>query len=1124
MKRVFYWKSRFSLAMIWLVGVFLVVSCNQNSRESLDGEAKVFTLMNPESTGIIFSNDIEETHEQNVILYQDFYSGGGVGIGDINNDGLPDVLLTGNMVQYKLFLNKGNMKFEDITERAGLIAKGPGWYTGIAMADVNSDGYLDLYISKSGMLEPDDRRNLLYINNGDLTFTEKGKAYGLDHPGYAVNATFFDYDKDGDLDMYLVNQGPEKFSKGMPEELRKEVHPYCGDKLFENMEGHYEDVTEKAGIWSSIIGFGHGVSVGDINQDGWEDIFVSNDFFEYDYLYFNNGDKTFRETTKKSMRHISNFSMGNDMADYNNDGWLDIVVTDMVAEDNRRLKANMGGMNPSKFWNSVRMGLHYQYMFNMLHLNNGNETFSEIGQMAGIPNTDWTWGPVFADFDNDGFKDLFIANGMRKDIRNTDWGKHYKQMLKLTYGKNIFSPEEWDYLLESMPVEKINNYMYKNKGDLTFTKVMDSWGLGQPSFSNGSAYGDLDNDGDLDLVVNNIDENAFVYENNMDKNEGGNYLRISFEGPDKNLLGLGTKVWVYCGDSMQFHQLYLTHGYRSSSEPVLHFGLGKRRKADKVLVTWLDGKSSVLENVEANQELVLKYSDAGEHVPYRVDDTEHYFVDATDEIHLKYKHIENEFNDYFREVLLPHKMSTLGPNVAVGDVNGDGLQDFYVGGSYRLPGSLFLQNGAGTFRSVQKDLWLAERGYEDMGVTLFDADGDGDLDLYVVSGGNEVRTGDPRLQDRLYRNDGKGVFTKDEDALPDITASGSKAVPYDFDGDGDLDLFVGGRQDPGRYPQPADSYLLRNDGRRFMDITDDTAPELRNLGMVTSAIWIDYDTDGDADLILAGEWMPITVFNFNDGKFKKVGGPKGLEHSTGWWYSLAKGDFDGDGDEDIIAGNLGLNYKYHASVDEPFEVYSYDFDENGKLDIVLGYFNDGTLYPLRGRSCSSQQIPQIGEKFPTYNEFAIAPLQEVYGEDKLSKALNYKAQTFASGYIENLGDGTFRMEAFENMAQVAPVFGIVVRDVNRDGNPDVITAGNLYNAEIETIRADAGIGNYLQGDGGGHFKAVPFIESGLYADGDVKDIQIIEDKLGIMLLVARNNDKMKMIRILDKPEGAIAKK
>ena len=1115
MKQEFLSKSIFYSGMVWLILVFLIVSCQELKVQDWTIGSKLFTLKDPKSTGIKFRNDIEETHEMNVIMYQDFYSGGGVGIGDINNDGLPDVLLTGNMVQFRLYLNMGNMKFEDITEKAGLIAQGPGWYTGIAMADVNNDGYMDLYISKSGMHEPDDRRNLLYINNGDLTFTEKAKAYGLDHPGYAVNVTFFDYDKDEDLDMYLVNQGPEKFSNGLPEDMRREVHQYCGDKLFENKGGQFEDVTEKAGIWSSVIGFGHGVSAGDINQDGWEDIFVSNDFFEYDYLYYNNGDGTFRETTKKSMKHISNFSMGNDMADYNNDGWLDIVVTDMVAEDNRRLKANMGGMNPSKFWNSVRMGLHYQYMFNVLHLNNGNETFSEVGQMAGIPNTDWTWGPVFADFDNDGYKDLFIANGMRKDIRNTDWGKNYKQMLKLTYGKNVFKSEEWDYLLESLPVEKIKNYMYKNNGDLTFTKVMDEWGLGQPSFSNGCAYGDLDNDGDLDLIVNNIDDYAFVYENNLDKKENGNYLRISFEGPEQNLLGLGTKVWIYHGDSMQFQQLYLTHGYRSSMEPVLHFGLGNTSKVDKIIITWLDGKSTVLENLEANQELVFKYAQAGDPMPFEVDNSERYFVDATNEVQLDYRHSENEFNDFFREVLLPHKMSTLGPNVAVADVNGDSLEDFYIGGSYRMPGSLYLQNTDGTFHSIEEELWLEERGYEDMGVTFFDADGDGDVDLYVVSGGNEVKNGDQRLQDRLYLNDGLGHFSKDENALPDMTMSGSKVVPCDYDKDGDLDLFVGGRQNPGMYPQPADSYLLRNDGGKFTDVTDTMAPEFRKLGMVTSAIWIDYDMDEDMDLIVAGEWMPLTVFNLSEGKFTKTGDENGLKYSNGWWFSLAKGDFDGDGDEDIIAGNLGLNYKYHASKDEPFEVYSYDFDGNDKLDIVLGYFNEGILFPLRGRSCSSQQIPGISEKFPTYDEFAIAPLTEVYGEETLGQALNYKVQTFASSYIENLGDGTFRITPFENLAQIAPVSGIIVRDVNRDGHLDVITGGNMYNAEIETIRADAGTGTYLRGDGKGHFKAVPFIKSGLYADGDVKDIQIIENKLGTMILVARNNDKMKVIRIVE---------
>jgi hypothetical protein len=1096
--------------------IAIVIMACINSCDMLRlGDDKLFKLLNPSSTGIYFNNLLEETYDNNIITYQDFYSGGGVSIGDINNDGLSDIFFTGNMVPAKLFLNLGEMKFKDITESAGLADMGKGWYTGTTMVDINNDTFLDIYVCRSGMFAPDDRENLLFVNNGDSTFSEQGKLYGINHPGYAVNATFFDYDNDLDLDMFLVNQGPEKFATEDLDRLRVASHPYCGDKLYENIGGKFIDVTDEAGIISSIIGFGHGVSIGDINKDGFEDIFVSNDFFEHDYLYLNNGDKSFREVIKSATKHISYYSMGNDMADYNNDGWLDIMVLDMVAEDNKRLKENLGGMTKNTFRHRVEMGFHHQYMFNVMHLNNGNGTYSEIGMLAGISTTDWSWGPLFADFDNDGLKDLFVANGIRKDIRNRDWGELYWGYARLGGGKNIFTDSEWEHLLTSMPSWKVNNYMYRNNGDLTYSKVIKEWGMEHPSFSNGAAYGDLDNDGDLDLVVNNIDEEAFVYENRRERDEKYNFLRIKFKGPDNNPFGLGTQVYIYNNGRFQYQQLYLTRGYRSSVEPFLHFGLNENNQVDSMHVIWPDKRVTKNYNIKSNQLLVLDHSNSGEPENVFRNNYLHYFKDVTQELGLEHKHLENEFDDFMREALIPHKLSNLGPDVTVGDVNGDKKDDFFIGGAFRHAGHLYLQTEQGSFVNSTNGCWIEDRNYEDIGVQFFDSDSDGDLDLYVVSGGNEFKPGLNLLQDRLYINDGTGSFTRDESALPEMLSSGSVVIPNDIDGDGDADLFVGGRTVPGQYPLPADSYVLENKDGKFMDITESIAPELRALGLVTDAHWMDYDNDKDMDLIIAGEWMPITIFQKTNGVFTKVENiNNGLEYSSGWWWSIESFDFDRDGDEDLIAGNLGKNFKYKASQNESFEIYSYDFDDNGTFDIVLGYYNEGVLYPVKGKNYSAMQIPDIKVQIPTYNEFAVSTLEDVYGKDKLQKALNYKAHTFESCYIENLGNGTFRILPFENNAQVSNQNAIIIKDVDLDGHEDLIMAGNFYSVEVEAIRNDAGIGNWLKGDGTGNFISLTSFESGLYIDGDVKDMELIRVKDREMILVSKNSDYIQFVELV----------
>jgi hypothetical protein len=1100
---------RISTSMMMILVLLATISCQPLTGTKKD---RLFTLLKPSRTGIRFNNALTETHEMNVIIYQDFYSGGGVAIGDVNNDGLPDVFLTGNMVPAKLFLNLGDLKFRDVTIEAGLSDMGLGWYTGTTMVDINHDGFLDIYIGKSGLEEAEDRQNLLFINQGNGTFSERARDYGLDHAGYAVNATFFDYDRDGDLDMYLVNQGPEKYEGGNAEYLRNEVHVFAGDKLFENIGDKFIDVTTQAGIYSSIIGFAHGVAAGDINDDGWEDLFVSNDFFEHDYIYINNGDKTFREVTKEATKHISYFSMGNDMADFNNDGLLDIMVLDMVAEDNQRLKENLGGMKEHRFQVALRLGYHYQYMFNMLHLNNGNETFSEIGQLAGISTTDWSWAPLFADFDNDGWKDLYISNGIRKDIRNIDWGDLYREVRKMAGNNFEFEPSQWDLLLSSMPSKKVPNYMFRNQGDLTFSKVTSDWGMNIPSFSNGVAFGDLDNDGDLDLVVNNIDDNVFVFENHADRRVDHHYLRILLAGSDQNVLALGSKVRIYYGDRFQYQQHYLTRGYRSSMEPVMHFGLGKDTLVNRIEVTWPNGKTSILRNVRADQEISMDIRNAdNKPFPHQKKDPP-YFYDITRNTGINFKHTENEIDDYYREPLLPYRLSTLGPALATGDVNGDGLDDFYIGGAFRYPGALYLQNQDGTFQSSEDELWQEERLYEDIGAVFFDVDQDGDLDLYLVSGGNEYKEGTEGLQDRLYVNDGQGKFRKDPEALPIMLTSGSRAVSADFDLDGDLDLFVGGRMVPGEYPRPADSYLLENRNGKFKNVTEEKAPDLKRLGMVTDAVWMDFDLDQDPDLVIAGEWMPITLFRNDQGEFVKLDNQdNGLGLSSGWWFSLACRDFDSDGDPDLVAGNLGLNYKYKASTKEPFEVYYFDYDQNNRNEIVLAYHQNGRQYPVVDRVDLVSAIPALVEKFPKNDPFSIASLSEIFGDSALDHALHYQAFTFASSYIENLGNGKFRMIPFENLAQISNQNAILIGDVDQDGNLDLVMAGNLYGTEVETTRNDAGIGNFLKGDGEGHFRVVPFQESGLYADGDIKNMGWLKTRSGKIILCAKNSDEIQLI-------------
>jgi len=1074
--------------------------------------SELFTLLDNKDTRIDFINQLKDDHRVNVFDYVNVYNGGGVAIGDINNDGLQDIYFTANMVSNRLYLNKGNMKFEDITERANVSGEN-GWSTGVTMIDINNDGYIDIYVCRAfNDEEPELRENLLYINNGDMTFTERAQEYGINDGNHSTQALFLDYDLDGYMDLFVGNHPREYITRNDKiARFKKRQNPPLdmSDRLFRNNgNGSFQDVTTESGILNH--GFTLGIGSSDINNDGWPDIYVAVDHAEPDYYYVNNKDGTFSNRVDGAMKHISNFGMGLDIADINNDALLDIVELDMMAKDNFRQKTQMSGMAPERFWLLVAAGYHYQYMRNTLQLNNGNGSFSEIGQLSGISNTDWSWAALLADFDNDGNKDLYVCNGHRKDFRDNDYSK---KLAALTSASSTADSRtnllKASYeISKEMPETPLSNYLFKNNGNLTFSDISEHAGVTKPSYSYGAAYGDLDNDGDLDLVVSNLDSESFVYRNNAKSINHYNNLRIKLIGDGRNTQGIGSKLTIKYGDELQFQELALTRGFQSSVEDYIHFGLKDHSVIDELKIEWPDGRTQVISNVPTNQILAVYQKNAlllneGTAIP------ETLFADVTSSTKVEFAHKEQAYDDYALEVLLPHRMSQFGPKLTVGDVDGDGKEDFFIGGAAGQSGALYIQTESNSFRLSNNQPWAKELEQEDIGTTLFDADGDGDQDLYIVSGSNEFQIASNLYEDRLYINNGNGNFSRAKDALPKMLESGGCVVPGDYDNDGDLDLFVGGRQIPGKYPFPAKSYLLRNDNGRFYDVTSSVAPGLVNIGMVTSAIWTNVDDDHLLDLIVVGEWMPISVFKNNGNNLELISGPNDLGNTNGWWNKIVAGDFDNDGDDDYILGNLGVNYKYKATLEEPFHIYTHDFDSSGSLDIVLGYFNEGVCYPLRGRQCSSQQIPSITKKFGTYKEFASADIRGVYG-DALDSALHYEAKIFSSIYLRNDGNGDLTMIKLPIEAQFSTIRGIIPHDLDKDGNLDLLIAGNFYVSEVETGRADASIGLYLKGDGSGEFQPLSVTQSGFNAHLDVRDIALI-NKFGTpMILIANNNDSMQI--------------
>jgi len=1098
-----------------LLGLIVCLACN-NDNEQLKNEETTkkivpqFSLLPVAYHGIDFENKLPENRLMNILAYQYYYNGGGVSIGDINNDSLPDIFLTANYMPNRLFLNQGNLKFKDITETAGVRrATASSWCTGTSMIDINADGFLDIYVCRSGNLQPQNRTNLLYLNMGDNTFIESAAVYGLDDTGFSIQAAFIDYDKDGDLDMYLANHGMNYYGRDASRS-KQSTNYDMEDRFYRNDNGYFSDVTAEVGIYQRNYGYGLGVAVGDVNDDGWDDVYVSNDFYEHDYLYINTGKGGFEESIKSRTDHISFFGMGTDIADFNNDGMLDIAVVDMAAQDHERRLTNLEGISYEKHLEFVDKGFFHQYMFNSLQLNRGDGNFSNVQFLANVGSTDWSWAPLFADYDNDGFKDLLITNGLRKDVLNLDYINSVSTRFNKPVGE--LNDEQFQELMTAMPSEKQQNYMFRNQGDLTFKNVARDWGLLHTSFSNGAAYADLDNDGDLDLVINNIDEQLFIYRNNGEKIDNQNYLKVKLQGSKKNPLGLGAKVTITANGSKQYQQMYLTRGYQSSVEPLLHFGLGQIPEVERIQVIWPDGKVSVRNNLPANKKIIIDYSNAKEENTQNIKN-QLLFTDITRKAGLNIRHKENNFNDFKYQMLLPHKMSHEGPAVAVADVNGDNLDDVFIGGAAGYSGKLYLQSSNGSFRPGNSP-WAVDRDSEDVGAAFFDANNDGHQDLYVVSGGYEFTANNPALKDRLYLNNGKGLFRKASDALPDIFISGSCVVPADFDKDGDLDLFVGGRQVPDQYPLPATSKILRNEGGKFEDVTAELAPQLQELGMVTAAAWADIDGDDMEDLIIVGEWMPITIYKNSQNRFVQISTGASLQKTNGWYYSLKVVDVDKDGDKDLIAGNLGLNHRYQASQESPFEVYAADFDNNGDLDPVLAYHYDNRLFPFEGRNKLFNQMTMIKRKFTDYQSFAEATMQQIFGLSALDSAYNLKAYDFASKIFFNDGKGKFTdVKELPNLAQASPINSIIYKDLDQDGIEDILVAGNLYQTEHQIPRIDAGKGVFLKGKGN-NFEAIPNHEIGLMIGGAVKSIRLVKlpnNEWGI--LVVRNDDIVSLIKI-----------
>ena len=1095
----------------WIV-LWLLISCNDPDSVS---KRSLFKLLEANHTNIHFENTLTSSNDLNILKYRNFYNGGGVGLGDINNDGYLDIYLVANMGPNKLYLNKGDLVFEDISESAGVGGR-QAWSTGVSMVDVNGDGWLDIYVCNSGDVKGDNRRNEFFINNGDGTFSEKAQELGLSDAGFSTHALFFDYDKDGDLDVYLLNNSFRAVTSFNLKDNERLIRDNLGgDKLYRNDNGHFSDVSKEAGIQSSIIGFGLGVSASDLDKDGWLDLYISNDFFEKDYIYMNNGDGTFREVLEEQMSSISLFSMGSDIADITGDGFPEIFVTEMLPQTDDRYKTTMLFENWDKYQFNVQNGYFHQFSRNMLHKHNGlipgkGIKFSEVGRLAGVEATDWSWSALIADLDNDGYKDIYITNGIAQDILNQDY-VNYIANQEVTRMVNTEKGADFKTLIDLIPVNRISNYAFSGTANLKFIDKSLDWGLATPSHSNGSAYGDLDNDGDLDLVVNNVNMPVFVYQNQTEKEN--NFLKVILDGANENKAAIGAKVTLKSGNRIFYLEQVPNRGFQSSVDNRLNFGLGKIKMIDSLIVDWYYGKQTILTQVEVNQTLVLKEIEANglQKALYNNSrSSNEIFKEIPRVSGIDYIHKENEYSDFNRDRLLFHMRSTEGPKMAIADVNGDGKDDFFVGGAKDSPGKLFVQKEDGTFDSTNEAIFETDKESEDLQCIFFDADKDGDLDLYVTSGGNDFSSVSIAWLDRLYFNDGKGNFTKSSQILPtDSPESTSTVMASDYDGDGDLDLFVGVRLKSGAIGVPQNGYLLQNDGKgHFKNITQEMAPGLLNVGMISDAIWTDYDGDGDDDLIIVGEWMAIRVFNNENGILKEVISPIGLEDTFGWWNTIQAADLNGNGHVDYVVGNHGLNSRLKASTQRPLTNYINDFDRNGSIEQILSSNQGNQSFPQVLRHDLVNQLPYLKKKYLTYDSYRGQSIKDIFTKEELEGTIINKISMLESVILWNNGEGTFKIEILPQEAQISPVFATSLEDFDNDGIIDIILGGNLHHVKPEVGRYDASYGVTMKGLGKGEYKILPPNESGLLFEGEIRDFGWIQANGSRRLKVVRNDAPM----------------
>ena len=1088
-------------------------------------QGKRFTLLQPDQTNIHFSNNLAYTEEFNTYTYRNFYNGAGIGIGDVNNDGLPDVFFSGNMVSNKLYLNRGNFKFEDVTDSSGLASHGV-WSTGVSMADINGDGLLDIYVCKSGKPEGVNRHNELFINagadsNGVPSFVEKSKAYGINDYGLSTHAAFFDYDKDGDLDMYLLNNSIRSVGGyDLQKNQRLIPDPLGGNKLYRNDGQIFTDVSKQAGIYGSIIGYGLGVTIGDINRDGWQDIFISNDFFEKDYLYINNRDGTFSESLENAIGEISLGSMGADMADINNDGFPEIFVTEMLPDSEARLKTKTIFEDWDKYLANYNAGYYRQFPRNVLQLNRGyvpedtNQSvmFAEVSRYAGVSATDWSWGALIADFDNDGLKDIFVANGIYKDLTDLDYVNFYADPLttkKLFEEKGKVLKE----LVDNIPSNAIPNYAFKNNGDVTFDNVTDEWGLSCPSFSNGSAYGDLDNDGDLDIIVSNVNMPPFILRNNTETLSPDNhYITLKLSAKGKNTSGLGTQVTVKSDGKTFYQELAPMRGYQSTVDQKLNFGLGAVNTIDSLIIQWPDTRVETLTNVSTNQLMTIQQDN--DHRVYVNQKTKTrpksqvLFSDVSSKYSIKERHVKTDFIDFNRDPLLFQMLSAEGPRLAVGDVNSDGKADIFIGNSKDQISELYIQNQAGDFRKTDQQAFQKDKNGEVSCSELFDADQDGDLDLYVCNGGNEFSANASELSDRLYLNDGHGNFTRSPLALPpNIYENDSCVKSSDFDGDGDNDLFIGVRAKPFQYGMPANGYLLRNNGKgKFENVTQSIAPELIRIGMITDACWFDYDGDHDSDLIIVGDWMPVTLFKNEKGIFKNVSVQSGLHNTNGFWNCIEVADIDVDGDLDFVAGNHGMNTRLKASYEKPVTMYVNDFDSNGKLEQIITTYKGDLAYPLHMRTDLVEQIPSLKKKYLLHSSYKEQSVLDIFGKELVDKSNLLSVYTTKSACFINTG-GQFKEISLPDEVQFTPVFAMSIADYDDDKIPDILSGGNFYWSKPEVGIYDGSRGLLLKGRGNGTFTSISMKNSGICIPGEIRDIKMVTAGKEQLIVVVRNNEK-----------------